>query len=38
VNLASRLEEAAELEYFDAGVAAETIQLDGKVISTLIGL
>jgi predicted nucleic acid-binding protein len=32
--LASSLEEAAELEYFDAGVAAEAIQLDGKVIST----
>ncbi len=32
--LASRLEEAAELEYFDAGVAAEAIQLDGRVIST----
>jgi predicted nucleic acid-binding protein len=32
--LASRLEGEAELEYFDAGVAAEALQLDGAVIST----
>ena len=32
--LASRLEGEAKLEYFDAGVAAEALQLDGVVIST----
>ena len=32
--LASRLEVDAKLEYFDAGVAAEALQLDGAVIST----
>jgi predicted nucleic acid-binding protein len=32
--LASRLEGKAKLEYFDAGVAAEALQLDGAVIST----
>ena len=32
--LASRLEAEAKLEYFDAGVAAEALQLDGKVVST----
>lgn len=32
--LASRLEAETELEYFDAGVAAEALQLDGIVIST----
>ena len=32
--LASRLEGEAKLEYFDAGVAAEALQLDGTVIST----
>ena len=32
--LASRLEGEAELEYFDAGVAAEALQLDGTVVST----
>jgi predicted nucleic acid-binding protein len=32
--LASRLEGEAKLEYFDAGVAAEALQLDGGVIST----
>ncbi len=32
--LASRLEGEAELEYFDSGVAAEALQLDGTVVST----
>lgn len=32
--LASRLEEETELEYFDAGIAAEALQLDGSVVST----
>ena len=32
--LVSRLEEEANLEYFDAGIAAEALQLDGAVIST----
>ena len=32
--LASRLEKETDLEYFDAGVAAEAIQLDGEVVST----
>ncbi len=32
--LAARLEDEADLEYFDAGVAAEALQLDGTVIST----
>jgi len=32
--LVSRLEEEADLEYFDAGIAAEALQLDGLVVST----
>ncbi len=32
--LTSRLEEETDLEYFDAGTAAEALQLDGSVIST----
>lgn len=32
--LTSRLEGEAKLEYFDAGVAAEALRLDGTVIST----
>jgi len=32
--LVSRLEEETELEYFDAGIAAEALQLDGSVVST----
>jgi predicted nucleic acid-binding protein len=32
--LASKLEGEAELEYFDAGVAAEALQLDGTIVST----
>ena len=32
--LASRLEEETDLEYFDAGIAAEALQLDGSVVST----
>jgi predicted nucleic acid-binding protein len=32
--LASRLEEETGLEYFDAGIAAEALQLDGLVVST----
>ena len=32
--LASKLEDDAYLEYFDAGVAAEALQLDGIVVST----
>jgi predicted nucleic acid-binding protein len=32
--LASALGHEADLEYFDAGVAAEAIQLDGIVVST----
>lgn len=32
--LASRLEEETGLEYFDAGIAAEALQLDGSVVST----
>lgn len=32
--LASRLEEETDLEYFDAGIAAEALQLDGLVVST----
>jgi len=30
----SRLEEELQLEYFDAGIAAEALQLDGSVVST----
>ncbi len=32
--LVSRLEEETALEYFDAGIAAEALQLDGAVVST----
>ena len=32
--LVSRLEEETDLEYFDAGIAAEAMQLDGSVDST----
>lgn len=32
--VASRLEDELQLEYFDAGIAAEALQLDGAVIST----
>jgi predicted nucleic acid-binding protein len=32
--LVSKLEEETDLEYFDAGIAAEAMQLDGLVIST----
>ena len=32
--LTSMLEEEMEIEYFDAGIAAEALQLDGMVIST----
>jgi predicted nucleic acid-binding protein len=32
--LAARLEEEVGLEYFDAGIASEALQLDGKIIST----
>ena len=32
--LSSKLEEETDLEYFDAGIAAEALQLDGKVVST----
>ena len=32
--LTSRLEKETELEYFDAGIAAEALQLDGSVVST----
>jgi predicted nucleic acid-binding protein len=32
--LTSKLEDEAALEYFDAGVAAEALQLDGLVVST----
>jgi predicted nucleic acid-binding protein len=32
--LTSRLEEETELEYFDAGIAAEALQLDGSVVSS----
>jgi predicted nucleic acid-binding protein len=32
--LTSRLEEETNLEYFDAGIAAEALQLDASVIST----
>jgi len=32
--LSARLEEVGGLEYFDAGVAAEALQLDGKIVST----
>ncbi len=32
--LTSRLEEELQLEYFDAGIAAEALQLDGTVVST----
>ena len=32
--LTSRLEEELRLEYFDAGIAAEALQLDGTVVST----
>ncbi len=32
--LAARLEEETELEYFDASIAAEALQLDGTVVST----
>jgi len=32
--LTSRLEAEVELEYFDAGIAAEALQLDGIVVST----
>jgi predicted nucleic acid-binding protein len=32
--LAARLEEETDLEYFDAGIAAEALQLDGTVVST----
>ncbi len=32
--LTSKLEEEVELEYFDAGIAAEALQLDGTVVST----
>jgi len=32
--LAAKLEDEAGLEYFDAGIAAEALQLDGKIIST----
>jgi predicted nucleic acid-binding protein len=32
--LTSKLEEETDLEYFDAGIATEALQLDGSVIST----
>lgn len=32
--LTARLEEEVDLEYFDAGIAAEALQLDGTIIST----
>ena len=32
--VAARLEDELQLEYFDAGIAAEALQLDGAVIST----
>ena len=32
--LTARLEAETPMEYFDAGIAAEALQLDGKVIST----
>ena len=32
--LTSMLEVEVELEYFDAGIAAEALQLDGTVVST----
>jgi len=32
--LVSRLEDETNLEYFDAGIAAEAMQLDGLVVST----
>lgn len=32
--LTSRLEQETNLEYFDAGIAAEALQWDGSVIST----
>lgn len=32
--LVSRLEEETDLEYFDAGIAAEALQMDGSVVST----
>ena len=32
--LTSRLEEELRLEYFDAGIAAEALQLDGTIVST----
>ena len=32
--MTSRLEEETDLEYFDAGIAAEALQLDGSVVST----
>jgi predicted nucleic acid-binding protein len=32
--LSSKLEDETDLEYFDAGIAAEALQLDGKVVST----
>ena len=32
--LVPRLEEETGLEYFDAGIAAEALQLDGSVVST----
>lgn len=34
IYLTSRLEGEVELEYFDAGIAAEALQLDGTVVST----
>jgi predicted nucleic acid-binding protein len=32
--LTARLENDTDLEYFDAGIAAEALQLDGTVVST----
>jgi predicted nucleic acid-binding protein len=32
--LTSKLQKEADLEYFDAGVAAEALQLDGQVVSS----
>ena len=32
--LASKLEMDTDLEYFDAGIAAEALQLDGTIVST----
>ena len=32
--MTSKLEEETDLEYFDAGIAAEALQLDGSVVST----